>query len=101
MAPGSKPMSRSSMASLALEALEMSEMSEPRRWWRWPVISPFLKAKGAACVVERREMAATVMAAEESFMLIDWVGMLVGSTGIYGDRMSSAEDCMEILLCYS
>lgn len=63
-------MSRSSIASLALETLERSEMSEPRRWWRRPVISPFLKARGAAWVVERREMAATVMAAEESFMLM-------------------------------
>ena len=31
VAPGSKPMSRSSMASSALEALDRSEMSEPRR----------------------------------------------------------------------
>lgn len=58
------------MASLALDSLEMSDMSEPRRWWRRPVISPSLKARGAACVVERSEMAATVMAAEESFMLM-------------------------------
>ena len=37
------------------------------------MISPFLKARGAAWVLERREMAATVIAAEESFMLvIDW-----------------------------
>lgn len=70
MAPGSKPMSRSSMALLALEALEISEISEPRRWWRRPVISPFLKAKGTEWVVEMREMAATVIAAEESFMLM-------------------------------
>ena len=77
-APGSKAMSRSSIASLARE-FEMSEtsgtseMSEPRRWWGRPVISPFLNARGAAWVAERREMAATVMAAEESFMLmIDW-----------------------------
>ena len=73
MAPGSKPMSRASIASLALEMPEISEGSEPRRWWRWPVISPFSKARGAAWVVERREMAATVMAAEENFMvMVDW-----------------------------
>ena len=37
------------------------------------MIAPFSKAKGAAWVVERREMAATVRAAEESFILvIDW-----------------------------
>lgn len=78
MAPGSKPMSRSSMASLALERLESSEMSEPRRWWRRPVISPFLKARGEEWVVERREKAAMVKAAEESFMLmIDWGGRLM------------------------
>ena len=74
--PGSKPIFNSSRASSAREALELSEiseMSEPRRWWRRPVISPSLKAKGAACVVERREMAATVTAAAESFMvLVDW-----------------------------
>lgn len=73
MAPGSNPMFRSSMAWLAVEVPERSEMSEPRRWWRRPVISPFLKARGDAWVVERREMAATVMAAEESFILMsDW-----------------------------
>ena len=78
MAPGSKPMFRSSMASLALETLESSEISEPRRWWRRPFISPFLKARGEEWVVERREKAAMVKAAEESFMLmIDWGGRLM------------------------
>lgn len=69
---GSKATPRSSMASSAWElneVSEISEMSDPRRWWRRPVIAPFSKAKGAAWVVERREMAATVMAAEESFIL--------------------------------
>lgn len=41
------------------------------------MISPFLNARGAAWVVERREIAATVIAAEEIFMLmligdVDW-----------------------------
>lgn len=72
---GSKAKSRSSMAASAWElepkeVSEISEMSDPRRWWRRPVIAPFSKAKGAAWVVERREIAATVMAAEESFMLV-------------------------------
>lgn len=34
------------------------------------MISPFFKAKGAAWVVERKEKAAMVIAAEESFMLM-------------------------------
>ena len=67
-------MFRSSRALSAREAssekVAISELSEPRRWWRRPEISPFLKDSGAAWVEERREIAATVMAAEESFIVI-------------------------------
>ena len=52
------------------------------------MISPFLKANGAAWVVERKEKAAMVIAAEESFMLMidleSWLLMVeVGGSAGY------------------